>query len=313
MVHVHWVFAFFVPGSKRSSALRWLLQGWFTLWLCCIRMSGLKLVWTVHNVLPHGPVFGDDVAARRALVEASDLVIAHSAAALRELSSLGAIPRKSAVIPHGPIGPVQHPAELRTPGTGGAPRRLLFFGKVRDYKGVEELLAALASVPNDLAIQLLVAGDCDDHALRQRLHVLAQDTGGRVALRLEEIPDAEVTSLLAAADVVVIPYRRITTSGTAMLALAHGRPLIVPELGSLADLPDGAVVRYDGTVPGLADTLIKVTKLDVAALAGMSAAARAYTTSITWPQIAAATQSEMSSLLAGTLPLNAPDRHPTMS
>ena len=159
----------------------------------------------------------------------------------------------------------------------------------------------------------MIAGDCDDPALRQRLDMLAREVGVQVVMRLEEIPDAEVTLLLAAADVVVIPYRRITTSGTAMLALAHGRPVIVPEVGPLADLPERAVVRYDGTVPGLAHALTKVASTDATELAEMSAAARGYAEEITWREIAVATQSEMSCLLAGTLRLDAPNRHLTMS
>jgi glycosyltransferase involved in cell wall biosynthesis len=313
LVHLHWVFAFFLPASGRVRVLRWLLQAWFTVWLRTIRMSGMQLVWTAHNVLPHGAVFGDDVAARRALVDASDLVIAHSPAALSELRALGAVPGKSVVIPHGPIGPVTPTGALRVPGTGEGPRRLLFFGKVREYKGVEELLAAMTSVPSDLAMQLMVAGDCDDPVLRQRLTMLARTAGARVVLRLEEIPDAEVTPLLAAADAVVIPYRRVTTSGSAMLALAHGRPLVVPQLGSLADLPERAVVRYDMTVPGLAAALTKVTSISATELADMSAAARAHAEGITWREIAAATHSEMSSLLTGIPRLDAPDRHLTRS
>jgi glycosyltransferase involved in cell wall biosynthesis len=313
LVHLHWVFAFFIPSSERFPVLRWLLQAWFMVWLRSIRLSRMQLVWTVHNVLPHGPVFGDDAAARRALVDASDLVIAHSPAALRELRALGAVPRKSVVIPHGPIGPARPAGALRMPGAGEGSRRLLFFGKVREYKGVEELLAAMTSVPSDLAMQLMVAGDCDDPALRRSLTRLARNAGARVVLRLEEIPDAEVTPLLAAADAVVIPYRRVTTSGSAMLALAHGRPLVVPELGSLADLPERAVVRYDATVPGLASALTKVTTISAKELADMSAAARAYAEGTTWREIAAATQSEMSSLLTGTSRLDSADRHLTRS
>ena len=313
LVHLHWVFAFYIPASERSPVLRWLLQAWFMVWLRSIRVSRMRLVWTVHNVLPHAPVFGDDVAARRALVDASDLVIAHSPAALRELRALGAVPRKSVVIPHGPIGPVPSTGALRMPGAGGGPRRLLFFGKVRRYKGVEELLAAMTAVPSDLAMQLMVAGDCDDPALRQRLTMLARNASARVVLRLEEIPDPEVTPLLAAADAVVIPYRRITTSGSAMLALAHGRPLVVPDLESLADLPEHAVVRYDGTIPGLAGALTKMTSISRSELADMSVAARAHAEGITWREIAAATHAEMASLLAGPPPLDAPGRHLTRS
>ena len=116
-------------------------------------------------MLPHEPVFADDAAARRALVGASDLVLAHSPAALAALADLGAVPRRSAVIRHGPVaaGPA---AALRPPGAGGGPRRFLFFGRVQPYKGVEDLLAAFAALPGDVAAQLTMAGQCDDPRLR---------------------------------------------------------------------------------------------------------------------------------------------------
>ena len=79
VVHLHWVFPFTLPGARRFPVLRRLGQAWFLLWLRACRALGLRLVWTAHNVLPHAPVFADDVAARRALVRASDLVLAHSA------------------------------------------------------------------------------------------------------------------------------------------------------------------------------------------------------------------------------------------
>ena len=65
-------------------------------------------------------------------------------------------------------------------------------------------------------------------------------------------------ALLAAADVVVLPFRRVSTSGSALLALCHGRPLIVPDLPGLADLPGQAVLRYDGSRPGLAAALTRL-------------------------------------------------------
>jgi glycosyltransferase involved in cell wall biosynthesis len=309
LVHLHWVFAFFLPGSGRFPVLRRLAQAWFAVWLCTIRMLGVRLVWTAHNTLPHGPVFADDLSARRALVEASDLVIAHSQAALEELKTLGAVPVRSAVIQHGPLAPTTTPAaSLRTPGTGDGPRRFVFFGKVRDYKGVEELLAAFSAVPDELAAHLTVAGECDNPQLRKRLDALARRGGRRIVLRLEQVSEEEVTPLLAAADAVVMPYRRITTSGSAMLALAHGRPVIIPDLASLADLPKQAVVRYDGTVPALSAALVRVARADATTLAMMSAAARAYSENITWQDIAARTMSEMISLFDDAPCADTPDK-----
>jgi len=298
LVHLHWVFGFSLPGAGRFPPARRVAQAWFALWLRTIRLLGVRLVWTAHNVLPHAPVFADDAAARRALVAACDLVVAHSPSALTGLAALGAAPRRSAVIPHGPLAPVPPAASLRAPGSGGGPRRILFFGKILPYKGVEDLLAAFAAVPADAAATLLVAGQCDEESLRSRLRALALAGGERIALRLERIADQDVAPLLRSADVVVLPYRRVTTSGSAMLALAYGRPLILPELDAFAHLPREAIVSYDGTREALTSALTRVASAEGSSLAAMAAAARAYAATLSWPDLAARTRSEMDRVLA---------------
>ena len=306
LVHLHWVFSFSPPGGSRLPFLRRLAQLWFALWLRTIRALGMRLVWTAHNVLPHAQVFADDAAARRTLVRASDLVLAHSPVVLAELAALGAAARRSAVIPHGPLGPAAPAAPLRVPGSGDQVRQLLFFGRVEDYKGVDDLLAAVAALPDDVPLRLTVAGQCDDPALRSRLRMLARTACGRVVLRLERVPEDKVTGLLAASDVVVLPFRRITTSGSAMLALAHGRPLIVPDLAALAELPPQAVIRYDGSISSLVAALTDASRAGRPALAAMSAAATTYASGTSWPEIAARTLSEMTSLLGS--PAGAPKK-----
>jgi O-antigen/teichoic acid export membrane protein/glycosyltransferase involved in cell wall biosynthesis len=300
LVHLHWVFAFTLPGEGRFPVLRRLAYAWFRVWLRTCRILRMRLVWTAHNVLPHQPVFADDVSARRTLVDASDLVLAHSPSALAELAILGAVPRRSAVIEHGPLGPAPSAGTLRTPGSPGSPgsgddprRHFLFFGKVEEYKGVEDLLAAFLALPGDTPARLTVAGQCEDPRLRARLQQLARRGGGRIALRLEHVPAAEVAPLLSAADAVVLPFRRVTTSGSALLALSHGRPLVVPDLTGLADLPDQAVLRYKGGILGLAEALARLAHADRGVLAGMSAAASEHLSQTTWQEIAERTAIEM--------------------
>jgi glycosyltransferase involved in cell wall biosynthesis len=275
VVHVHWVFGFALPGAGRLSPLRRLGQAWFALWLATARALDVRVVWTAHNVLPHGRVFHDDLAARRALVRASRLVIAHSRATLDEMASLGIAPAAAAVIPQGRMELGRPGVARREPGAGGPPRRLLFLGQVHEYKGVEDLLAAIALLPPGAPVRLTVAGRCPDPALGARLRALAAGDG-RVTLRLEHVPDEEAARLLEAADAVVLPFRRITNSSSAVLALAHGRPLVVPRLPALEELPDGAVERYDGTVPGLAGAIGAIAGAAPERLAAMSAAARAH-------------------------------------
>jgi glycosyltransferase involved in cell wall biosynthesis len=124
-------------------------------------------------------------------------------------------------------------------------------------------------------------------------------SGERVVVRFEYIPDEEVTHLLSASDVVVLPYRQITTSGSVMLALSHGRPLIVPRLPGLADLPDEAVCRYDGFDNGLTEAIIHLAEVDKGSLEAMSVAAIKYSSSITWWEMAEVMLTQMDSLLRG--------------
>jgi glycosyltransferase involved in cell wall biosynthesis len=300
LVHLHWVYGFSLPGAGRFGRMRQVSEAWFGVCLAAVRVLGMRLVWTVHNVLPHAPVFQDDVRARRRLARRCDLVIVHSPAALAELAAIGAAPRRYAIIPHGPLAPTVPVDLMRTPGSGPAARRLVFIGRVRDYKGVEDLLAAFLAVPPGVRAELVVAGDCDDPPLRSSLLDLAGRSGGRVALRLERLSDEEVSLLLAGADAVVLPFRRVTTSGSAILALSHGRPLVVPALPALADLPDDAVIRYDGTTEGLVTAMARIASADAETLARMSKAALDHSASLNWQQIAAMTAGEMRSLLSGT-------------
>lgn len=289
-LHVHWVFNFRLPGSGVIPGLAGLSLAWFRVVLAVARHLGLRVVWTAHNTLPHEPVFGDDVGGRRTLVEASDLVVAHSSATLTDLERIGARPRRSAVIPPGPFHPKVDPEELREPGSSGSePRRLLFFGKVIAYKGVEELIEAVRLLPDDLDVRIAVVGECQDAELRARIEVAAAQAGERVELRLEHVPDEEVSPLMSAADAVVLPFRRITTSASALLAMEHGRPLVIPDLRAFADFPDEAVLRYDGTVEGLVATITDVARSDGERLAEAGAASRRYADGMSWTDAAGQT------------------------
>jgi glycosyltransferase involved in cell wall biosynthesis len=297
LAHIHWTYGFDIYGTARYPWLRQVSQWWFYLWLWVLRITDIRLVWTAHNVLPLEPRFADDLAARRRLVAAADLVISHSRATLDELAELGIVPRKSVVIPHGPYEVMGKREHLRTPASTPGPRSFLFFGQVGEYKGVDELLTAFSALPPSLEARLTVVGQCPEPLFEASLHELVQRSSRPIELRLERIADEEVSELLESADVVVLPYRRSSTSGSALLALSHGRPLVIPELPGLAELPDDAVVRYDRTTQGLTNALADLVRTDSAVLAKMSDAGYAYSASLSWASIAQKTFDEMSLIL----------------
>lgn len=265
----------------------------------------MHLVWTAHNVLPLFPLFADDMTARRALVRTSDLVLAHSESALNSLAEMGMAPRRSAVIPHGPFAPDKPVASLRVPGSDQGPCRFLFIGRVEEYKGVDDLLSAFDSMPNNVASYLTVAGQCPDSRLQARVLEYSGMLNASIIVGPDRLSEARMTELIAAADVVVLPFRRITTSGSVMLALSHGRPVIVPDVPTLADLPDAAVVRYDGSISGLTSVMTQMAMTDRSILVKMSESALQYAYRLSWQDIASETKSEMVAIL-GAEPLGGP-------
>jgi glycosyltransferase involved in cell wall biosynthesis len=275
VLHIHWLFGFSLPARRLAAV-------WLRFVLLTARAIGMHIVWTAHNVLPHAPIFHDDVAARRALVRASDLVIAHSPAARDEVARSIAEPHASTVIPHGPFE-----VERATNGrSADAPLGLLFFGSVEPYKGVEDLLEALDRVSADVPLRVTVAGRCSDSELRARLIQLAKSHADRVSLRLERIPDDELPALLGAHDVLVLPFRRVTTSGSAMLGIGAGMPVVVPDQDEFRDLP---VVRYSGGVDGLAKCLRDLADGGRDQLDELGRAARDWSRGTSWDDIGAST------------------------
>ena len=257
IVHVQWL-----PRPERD--LRWFR-----------RIADTRpVVLTAHDVVPRRPkarATWPDVLATAARV------VVHSRRAVDELAELG-LPREQIVrIPH----PVFEGEEVPLP----AGRTLLFFGLIRDYKGLDVLISALAQIPD---AQLVVAGDPVDSVAP--VQELARSLGveDRVQWRLDFISEEEVKELMARAAAVVLPYRRLDSSGVLATAIGYRRAVVVTDVGSLGELvrefAAGEVVP-----PGDADALAAACKrlLEpenlVVATRGAEVAAR----TLTWAAAAA--------------------------
>ncbi len=213
-----------------------------------------------HNVLPHEHRPGD-VALTRALLRRADTVLTHSAAQAAQARDLapGATVRTVTMPPHLPAtrpqtqdteraevsapahtprpGPEDAPRPAHTPRPGPAdapaPTRLLFFGIVRPYKGLDVLLRALAQAPPQ--VTLTVAGEFWGDSTEMDNLIAELGLAGRVTVRPGYVPADQIPALFGAADALVMPYREATASQNALLAFAHGVPVITTTAGALAD------------------------------------------------------------------------------
>ena len=248
IIHIHWTYEF----SRKSSGLsgrfaRW----WFGIFLSAAHASGLKIVWTAHNILPHEAVFDDDIAARRALVAHADAVIALSPHSAHEVSELlGAT--KITVIPHGPleIPPSSMGRDIvRSILKIGARPCFSFFGNVRPYKGLEILIAGAEILGPDVVVRISGKGDSDYVAKLSRLIDAANSAGADVQFEARWRSNEELGDFLAASDFCVFPFTSVDNSGSVLLALAAGRPVIIPDLASLSHIDNPGVLRFDATSP----------------------------------------------------------------
>jgi glycosyltransferase involved in cell wall biosynthesis len=215
-------------------------------------------VAVVHNPIPHERRALDERLTRLALggVDGAIAPPGPEAAELRSL--LPGVPVASL-----PIPPLVRLEPLPLPP--GPPWRLLFFGFVRPYKGLETALDAIGLlVRRRVPVELTVAGLFWGPVEPWRERVAAAGLNGKVALRAGYVPDAEVQDLFASHHVVVVPYRTAPQSAIVPLAYAAGRPVAATSVGGLAEqvvegvggalaAPDDAAAFADAVERVLAD------------------------------------------------------------
>lgn len=280
IVHLHWP-ALALPD--------WLdPHGRFTpattrIGLHLLRRLGFYIVWTVHNTVPHERESSDDVEVLRLHAELSDAQILHSMRTRNELDDAGIHLSNAFVIPHGnyigyykanKICDETRAALQIDPGTFV----FAFIGIVRPYKGVPLLVEAFEKAGLENAA-LIVAGENlgpPTVSANPNVHVFDRRLG-----------DADLASILQIADVVCLPYLRVATSGSALLALSFGKPVIASSVGDLQDLPSECTWHFEsGNVEELSGLLTLAATTDENTLCAMRASAQAAAADLDWATIA---------------------------
>ncbi|WP_119728659.1 glycosyltransferase family 4 protein [Thermomonospora amylolytica] len=209
-----------------------------------------KAVALCHNVLPHErkPY---DVPLMKALLRRVNGVLVHSEQQAQLARTLTTRPVTVAEMPpHLPAKPVERAAGEKVRN------RLLFFGIVRPYKGLDVLLRALAAGPPE--VRLTVAGEFWGGVEKTQELIRSLGLADRVDLRPGYVPASDVPGLFADADALVLPYRSATASQNVWMAHEHGVPVIATRVGGFPDQVrdgvDGILCEPDD-VPSLTKAL----------------------------------------------------------
>jgi glycosyltransferase involved in cell wall biosynthesis len=138
---------------------------------------------------------------------------------------------------------------------------ILFFGNVRAYKGLEELVAALPLVRRSVDATLVVAGSFFEPLERYRRQARDLGVGDQVRFVPDYVPDEDVAGLFARSDVVALPYRSAPGSGVLGQAAQAGRPVVATAVGSLpAMVGDRGILVSPGDPAALAEGLVRALR-----------------------------------------------------
>jgi beta-1,4-mannosyltransferase len=235
--HLHWPEVVMHGRTRTRSAVRSLL---FVALLLRLKLQRKALVRTLHNLAPHEPV----PWWKERIVALADRLTTVWITLSDRTPTPGSAPR--VVAPHGHyrdwfsnVVPVDS-----TPG------RLLFFGRIRRYKGLGQLLESFRDL-DDPTLSLHVVGKSDDEELARQLAAAAH-RDDRLVVTDEFVTDDVLAREIGWCEVAILPFVEMTNSGSLLLALSLDRPVLVPRLPTTEELADevgpGWVMLYDGVL-----------------------------------------------------------------
>lgn len=229
----------------------------------CVRKNRhTRIVSILHNIIPHEHRIGDKMFARY-FVRSTDAFVSLSQSVLTDLDTFDTRkPRQFSPHPlydhYGELIPKAEARRLLGLDEGG--RYVLFFGFIREYKGLDLLLDAFGDLRlQDRDVKLIVAGEFygDPKPYMDRISQL--DISSHVVLCTDFIPDSEVNRYFRACDIVAQPYKSATQSGVTQIAFHFEKPMLVTRVGGLPEIvPDGKcgfVVEPDAQQ--IADALVR--------------------------------------------------------
>jgi glycosyltransferase involved in cell wall biosynthesis len=248
------------------------------------RAQGIRVVIELHELQDPGEAGvalarGYGQLGLRALLRLADGCIVHSKADWQLFeSNYGPLDVRMALVPHGPydqykdVTQASDPAiaplisAVRTAPKDGKVVNLLFFGLIRPYKGLEDLLRVFNALPREEAerLWLTVVGETWENCTEPAHLIATSPHADRITFVNEYVSDDVVGAAFAHADVAVLPYRRSSSSGILHVAMHWGLPIVVTNVGGLPEAASGyagAVLVPPGDPAMLREGLVKAATM----------------------------------------------------
>ena len=275
ILHLHWVELQYSYGYPAASQAKRSLRNLLTK-LQYAQRRGIRLVYTVHNLSQHEGLHPHlDEQANHWLFSHADAIHVHDLVSAEAVAKTYNRQKDVFVIPHGNYIGV-YPDQINRDearnrlGIPPEPFVYLFIGQVRPYKGLNNLIQAFTEL-DDSSTMLILAGQVNDADYTQQIRAQVNDRAN-IKLFFDYIPDEDLQLFFNSSDACVLPYRRATTSGAALLAYSFAKPIVAPAIGPFPDLitPDRGVLFHSDDDLGAALRQVRGLNADRAGSATLS-------------------------------------------
>jgi len=253
IIHIHWLWVF---------PLGIIMKMFYYL----SRPLGIKIVWEMHNILPHN--FKEkDKRKYKWFYEKVDAVIYHSEKDIQKAGELLNSNRikKHIIMPHASFNEsyeniVSKPEAREKLEISDDKKVILCFGFIRKNRGYEYLIKATQDMENVIVV---IAGKILERDVYREL-IESEKKIPNLRLYARWIRDDELQYFFNASDIVVLPYTQITTSGVIPLAYAFSRPIVTTSIDGIKDVvnEDTGVLVPPEDEDLLRDGIIKLFSLD---------------------------------------------------
>ena len=220
-----------------------------------------KLVHTIHNPIPHEASEKDKAIHIRFYKECDEITV-HNEYSKKLMMEEYGIPEEKIVVM--PIGVYTVPKIKSRCPSEGDPVQFLQFGQIREYKGLDVTLQALAKLPDEAKKRIHVTVSGKQLTIKDKTDypALARELGvdSMVTFNCEHISDEELMSQLMNANVCLVPYKMVYGSATVMMAYAYGKPLIASDIEVLKEMTDNGktgVLFHNGDAEDMARAILE--------------------------------------------------------